>query len=195
MDQWIRVDEDDDVIASLRHVLLCKTHIAADPLTWKWYALALHSAIQGACVCHLVTTTTPMGAVTRKNAAEWANYSEELRSNPEAKSPRTYLMEFPELLKAIRKPNSAGDGRTGSEIQLSDSDLNWLQRFHDEIRNQFTHFEPRAWSLEVSGLPGLASTGCRIISDIAAGGWAFRHKDAAWHCELRSVVGQIVTSD
>jgi len=179
-ERWIRTDEAEDVAGSMRHALRCKEFLAVDDQAWKWFALALHSALQGACVCHLVTTASPVGAVTKRNAAEWLVYFEESRDNPELPNPHTYLMNFPELLKAIRKPQSAGDRSNQQGVALEDRELEWLARFNDQIRNQFVHFEPRGWSIEVPGMPNLAKLIVRLISDIALQGWAFRHQDADW---------------
>jgi hypothetical protein len=41
------------------------------------------------------------------------------------------------------------------------------------------------WSLEVSGIPGIAAVATRIITEIADVGWAFRHQDARWLADMR----------
>ena len=63
---------------------------------------------------------------------------------------------------------------------MSDAELAWLCNFHTGVRNQFVHFEPMGWSLEVSGIPAIAALVARILNDIADAGWAFRYKDRAW---------------
>jgi hypothetical protein len=177
---WIRTDEAEDVAGSIRQALRCMTFTESDGQAWKWVALALHSALQGACVCHLVTTASPVGAVTERNAGEWLEYFEKRRDDPAARPPQTYLLILPDLLKALRKSRSAGDRSNASGVRLSDQELSWLRRFHDEVRNQFVHFEPMGWSLEVSDIPRLAQLIARIIEEILELGWAFRHKDAVW---------------
>ena len=68
-------------------------------------ALALHSALQGACVCHLVTRASPIGVVTARDAEQWMKcFGEESRNDPGARAPATYIMTLPDLLKAVRKP-------------------------------------------------------------------------------------------
>ena len=183
-ENWIRTDESEDVASSLRHAIACLTLTRLDPLAWKWYALSLHAAIQGACVCHLVTTASPVGAVTKQNAEEWLTYFELTRNDSSRQPPTTYLMDLPDLLKAIRKINSAGDGSLGSDIALSDAELNWLQGFHRNIRNEFVHFSPKGWSIEVSGLPDLGRLISRVIGDIYLAGWAFRHMDSDGQHEM-----------
>ena len=184
MDSWIQIDEAEDVAGSLRHAIRCGASVGTDALEWKWFSLALHSALQGACVCHLATTAAPVGAVTRRNAGEWLAFLHS-RDDPDAVPPRTQLMALPDLLKAIRKPNSAGDRSNEKGIPVSDVELEWLGRFHDAVRNQFVHFAPMGWSIEVSGLVPLGTLVARVVADIADVGWAFRHKDSQWLSQLR----------
>ncbi|NBN62251.1 hypothetical protein [Pannonibacter tanglangensis] len=172
---WIEVDEAQDVAASIRHALRSAQFVGEDPYAWKWVVLALHSALQGACVCHLTETASPLGAVKKKNRREWLEYYKLSRSDPTATEPKTHLMTLPELLKECRKLGSAGGPCGSTAIQISDSELEWLTRFHRHIRNQFTHFEPQTWILEVSGIPSIAKLISRIISDIYISGWAFRN--------------------
>lgn len=185
-DNWLETDESDDVAGSVRHALRCRGLVGQDAQAWKWFALALHSAIQGACVCHLVSTASPVGAIYPENAASFLAFFEERRTNPDAKPPEARIMALPDLLKAARKPYSAGDGSNELGILVSDAELEWLRHFHTTLRNQFTHFEPMGWSIEVTGIPEIASLVARIVSDIADAGWAFRHKDAEWKQALKT---------
>lgn len=192
---WITVDEAEDVAASIRHVLRCLPLVSDDEQVWKWVALALHSALQGACVCHLTTTASPVGAVTDKNAREWLDYFDASRTDPKARVPKTELMNLPDLLKAIRKPQSAGNRSNLCGVRVTDPELQWLKRFHSKIRNQFTHFEPIGWSIEVSGIPELGKLAARIIKDISDIGWAFRQKDETWRDELRLNLSRLSHDD
>lgn len=184
-ENWIQTDEAEDVAGSIRHVIRAVQVVGEDPLAWKWVVLALHSALQGACVCHLTTTAAPVGAVTERNAGEWLAYFEDSRTNPNAKPPKTHLMGLPDLLTAVREPHSAGDRSNTAGVAISESELNWLGRFHKDIRNQFVHFEPKGWSIEVSGIPEIAKLVARIIEDILRIGWAFRHQVLAQREEMQ----------
>lgn len=183
-DKWIRTDEAEDVAGSLRHIIRAAKFVGDDPLEWKWVILALHSALAGACICHLTTTAPPVGSVTERNAGEWLQYFEDSRTNPSAKPPKAYLMALPDLLKAVRKPYSAGDNSNAVGVTISDSELSWLRRLHEDIRNQFVHFEPKGWAIEVSGIAGIAKVVARIVSEIMEIGWAFRHLDLEQREEL-----------
>jgi hypothetical protein len=127
-----------------------------------------------------------LGAVTKKNAAEWIDFFERSRTDPGTRAPKTYLMALPDLLKAVRKPHSAGDRRNGAGITINDAELALLRNFNDELRNQFVHFEPMGWSIDIAGIPQLARLIARIIEEILGVGWAFRHQEADQIEELRS---------
>ncbi len=183
---YIRTDEADDVAGSVRHAVKCWDMVGNDEQAWKWLALALHSSLQGACVCHLTTTAQPVGAVTKKNAVEWLTYFEASRTTPGVEPPGTYLLTLPELLKAVRRERSSGNGHENVRVLINDQELGWLKRFHSEIRNQFIHFKPQGWSIDVSGVPGLGRLTGRIIGNILENDWAFRHKSHIWKETFRS---------
>lgn len=194
-ERWVQTDEAEDVASSLRHVLRCRQYVSEDIHICKWIALALHSALQGACVCHLVTTASPVGAITKRNAGEWLAYFEESRDNPDARAPDAHLLTLPDLLKAVRKPLSAGDRSNSAGVHLTDGELEWLRRVHQDVRNQFVHFEPMGWSLEISGLPELGKLIARLIEEMLDIGWAFRHKDDDWKQTLRTNLACLGSSD
>ena len=185
IENWLRIDEVTDVDGSVRHALRCASFVRDDPYTWKWIILALHSALQGACVAHLTTTASPLGAVTKRNAKEWKIYFDQSWEHDATKTPETFLMNLPDLLKSIRKANSVGSGGNAAGIVICDSEFEWLKRIHNELRNQFTHFEPMSWSIELTGLPKLISVMVRIILEIIEAGWGFRHLDSAQIDELK----------
>lgn len=195
MDRWIETNEADDVAASVRHVLRCRQLVSEDVQVWKWIVLALHSAVQGACVCHLVTTAIPVGAVNEKNAGEWIEYFEKSRHDRNAARPKTRILSLPELLKAARKPQSAGDRRNEKGVSLNDEELAWLCDFHNGIRNQFVHFIPRGWAIEISGVPQIGSLIARMIIEMLNIGWAFRHTSEEWRDALRSDLSELYESE
>jgi hypothetical protein len=194
-DAWINTNEVEDVIGSIRHVVRTAHFTQEDHLAYKWVLLALHSALQGACVCHLTTTAHPLGAITQRNAVEWTDFFEKSRTNPGAKRPKTYLMALPELLKAVRKERSAGDQRAESAVAISDEELRLLKHFNDNIRNQFVHFEPMGWSIEITGIASLVELIVRIIEGILDAGWAFRHADDDQRLELQTHLKSLAAID
>jgi len=181
---WISTDEAEDVAGAIRQALRSYRDTETDPQAWKYMLLALHSALQGACTCHLLTTAHPIGAVTDKNAGEWIDYLEKSRTNPAVKHPKTYMLNAVELAKRVRNANSSGDG-CSSAILIAEPEIQWIRRIHDEVRNELVHFSPKGWSIEVSGIPEFAKLVSRIIGEIIAHGWAFRHQSPEWTAKLQ----------
>lgn len=173
-DGWLTTDEAQDVAGSIRHALLCSRYLGRDEQTWKWFLLALHAALQGACVCHLLTTADPIGAVKPRNEAEWLAYFNARPTERPVIPPATELMNLPELLKTVRNQRDPSRAPT---IAITDREVNWLTRIHREIRNQFVHFAPAGWSIDLSGIPDITRLIARIILEILDHGWAFRHLD------------------
>ncbi len=188
---FVETDEAQDVAGSVRHALRCWRFVGDDPHEWKWLILALHGALQGACVCHLVTTATPLGAVQKRNAVEWHKYYDQSLTNPPSTPPRTELMALPDLLKAVRKPNSSGGGLSDKHVSINDTELIWLIAIHREFRNQFVHFSPTGWQFDVSGMPKFAHLVARIIQEILDCSWAFRHLRTQQRVALRQDLVQL----
>lgn len=192
VEKWLRTDEAEDVAASVRHALRCWSALKDDEQIWKWIALALHSSLQGACVCHLVTTFSPIGAVSRENAAEWMEYWRARDADPLAHPPKTYLLNLPGLIRLVRRNDTIGSGQSGVEgIKITKSELKWILKFHNTIRNQFVHFEPQGWAIELSGMPDIAKLVSRLITEILDAGWAFRHKNDDWKTALRASLNDL----
>ena len=147
--------------------------------------------MQGACVCLLLKTAEPLGVVTKRNEKEWIHYFEQGRSDASVPRPSTELMPLPELLKAVRKPNSSGKMPNAKQILITDNELEYLKRIHTEFRNQFTHFQPVGWSIEISGIPEIAKLISRIIKDILDSGGAFIHMNYTERESMRADLQQL----
>lgn len=185
---FISYNGPEDVLCSIRHAIRVSQFLEDDPLAWKWVFLALHSALQGACVCHLTTTAEPIGAVTRRNAREQIDYFQKARTDRHVEPPDTYLMHLPDLLKAVRRPLSAGGPSNDVHILISDTELRWLVNLQ-YLRNQFVHFE--AFTLDVAGIPRFANMTARIVGQIDSAGWGFRHLSVERHDAMRQCLDEL----
>lgn len=190
----ISTDEAQDVAGSVRQAIRSLGDARKDPQAWKWALLALHSALQGACVCHLTTTCPPIGAISKRDTEEWLTYLDASRDDPNLRPPRTRLLELPDLVKRVRKDNSAGGPSAGYQIKISDAELSWIKHLHSEFRNQFTHFAPMGWAIEVSGIPQFGELVARILGDIHLAGYAFRHLDALDKNRLEQDLHRLTTA-
>jgi hypothetical protein len=149
-DDWVRFTEYEDVLASTDLLALVVPTLTKNPSGWKWTILAAHSGLQGALVCAL-QDSTKTNILTNRSARETLSWLQTL----EGDKPVQYLLECPELLRKYRKryPCTAMTAQ-----QLKD-----VKRFHKEFRNNFTHFAPQGWSIEIAGLPRIVGTALDLL--------------------------------
>jgi hypothetical protein len=43
--------------------------------------------------------------------------------------------------------------------------LKQIRRLHQEFRNDFAHFVPKGWSIELAGLPAIIETALKLIEE------------------------------
>ena len=189
-ERTLETSESEDVLGSLRHALACARLIEGDPHAAKWLFLALHSALQGAFICHLVTTAPPIGIISDGDAVKWHKYLRESNriSSPQ---PRTFVLELPKLMSKARIPRSAGDGLNENGISLTDDEFEWIKRLHIEVRNQFVHFSPMGWTILLDGIPDFSRLVARIIREILDHGHGFRHLSQHDRKELRMLLDEL----
>jgi hypothetical protein len=185
---WVTVDEATDVVGSIRHSLRCRKVAHADPLAWKWYIISLHSALQGAIVCHLTTTAAPIGALTDDSHKAWI---EKINSRDFQKNPKIKILELPSLVKKIRKSNAVCGGGQLCQIHVSDKDYQKIEKFHKVLRNQFTHFSPKIWSIEIDFILDHQKPIFPILRSILQWGCAFRHLEHQLRDEMEHLIGQL----
>ncbi len=148
-DNYFRTDEFEDVINSLELVELLSRDVNGHPQRWKWIVIAVHNALQGACIC-LLTNTAGTGALNGKSTERLLERLNE-DWDGDAPWPDEFVAPFGELLKRLPDdleiilPNSleldAGFGLV--------ADMNRLRY----LRNNFLHFSPKSWLIELAGLP------------------------------------------
>lgn len=161
---WHRTDEWLDVASSLDHLALSLSLVGEKPGEWKWAVLACHSALQGILVC-VLSGSDGLGCLDDKSTERVLKWMEESRANPDTKPPRERLAELPILVDRaydLAWMNEFG----GGPIPFDEAVHDLLLKLH-ELRNDFTHFRPSLWSIQIGGLPDVVQAamlfGWRIL--------------------------------
>ncbi|MEM6905670.1 MAG: hypothetical protein AAF568_07225 [Pseudomonadota bacterium] len=139
---------------------------AQEPARWKWVVIGLHNALTGVCVCAL-TQTDGSGVWKSKQEKEFraALYANDVSDTTDADE--VLRDGFVESLKELLK-------RLEIHINLSQEDCwrhgkddreRYLRLLHS-LRNDFTHFRPQAWSIELAGLPTMVAVIIDFIEEI-----------------------------
>lgn len=140
---WLRIDEREDILASLELVSSCSELAKTDLTYWKWIIVGTHSALQGGMAFHLGFGNHFLVA-KQKDAESW------LAANRDGSSYPTMMMDdFLNLYRKIKSNSVYGykfkpRGQQGASVKLLNG-----------FRNEFIHFMPKGWSIEVSGFPSM----------------------------------------
>jgi hypothetical protein len=162
--RFLRTDEQDDAVRSLEWAAQLAQTVSTDRHLWKWIRVALHSAAQGFMVLAL-WDGNGMRALRDKVAAKWLEAHR--RGDP---YPVEKLDEFLNLYAKVKT-------RRGSKsaFQPGTSHDRSLYRLN-EFRNEFTHFTPKGWCLELALLPPIC---CDTLDLVEFLGW--KSGQVLWH--------------
>lgn len=178
---YFEIDEFEDVVGSLRALVSVLGNEVTTPFDVKWAILSAHSALQGACVCFL-TRTDGGGALTKDSEKAHLEYldarSQEAMRNmaggipikiplpPRPKRRMANLRNLASRLPDDLRFSIADDGIWPNAVV--DQHLTLLCRWRDE----FTHYPPQSWSIEIAfALPMLRTTIGKIEAIATHGGY------------------------
>ena len=169
MEIWFRTDEFEEAILSFEKVAESSELIAKDLSRWRWLVISLHNAVQGFMVLALRGTNN-LAILTPKSAAEWLEAYE--NRSPFPKQER--LDSFLNLYKKIKSDRMLmyGHSKKFSPQRTQGRNIKRL----NQLRNEFIHFIPKGWSIEVSGLPQVCIDCLSIIEFL---GW--ESGNIIWH--------------
>ena len=216
MGGFVRFDERQDVLLSLEHCAMSLCHTSQSKGAWKWVVLSLHSAFQGAMVCHL-SGTMQIGALGkgrkgRKGSVErWLEWYErdrrgEIERIPDGIDelgfpktrikdkknypPKSYLAPPLELLNRLCCMDERVE-EAGGVIPISDQQKRSFKEFNDEYRNQFAHFSPRGWGIEIDLIKERMKDVLDIFDLIIEDPYPFRHLECDEKSAMRSKLADI----
>lgn len=170
---WLRTNEIEEFIDVLEHAAWLAGRVGEDVRTWKWLIIALHSALQGACVCALRGhDTAGVSMLTKKSWREvWHWLDVESRKTPGAPKPPERLASLKELFARVRDSDLLPAPHTLCASAGAVADIDKLNR----LRNDFIHFVPHGLSLELSGMPRIVGHAAEAIEHLAVAQPSFWH--------------------
>lgn len=144
--RWLRTDAAEEAISALHAVAKSLNEVHGDLFQWKWALVGLHAALQGFMVLAL-SAGGALPVLREEDAKRWLEAYERREQLPDG----LQLASFLELYKRIKGDDMlrythsqpfTPSGTQGASIKRLNS-----------LRNQFVHFVPMGWSLEVTDLP------------------------------------------
>jgi hypothetical protein len=146
--EYLRTNHWTDAVASLEAAQEFCARITLDEHQWKWALIATHSTVQGFMA---LTLEQGNGLLVLRDdiAAKWLNAHELGKPYPEEK------MDF--FLSLYEKVKSDVVCRFyGSKKFIAESSHDSSMQKLNELRNDYIHFRPKGWSIELAGLPFIA---------------------------------------
>lgn len=204
---YLRTDERVDVLASLSVCQQCLDRIEAEPGLWKWVILSMHNAMQGAMVCHL-SGTAQLGALDKKSATAWlAWHQRDIYGEIERISdgidefgipitriknkidypPKAKLANAKQLFKRLYNNCERVEPSAGGVLKISEAERRSFDQLN-KLRNEFSHFTPKGWSIELSGLPETLEDVLGVMQKIALDPWPFRHLGSVETAKLDEIL-------
>ena len=154
---YLRTDEREDLISSLKLVDLSCQQLAADLQYWKWTLVGVHSSLQAAMVFHL-SFGNDLLVARPKDAERWLE-----AYHGDEDYPDMHMDYFMDLYSKTKSEEVLGFRITIDEHQ-DDSVRRLLN-----LRNDFIHFMPKGWSIQLAGLPRICLDALDVVSRIAQG--------------------------
>jgi hypothetical protein len=149
---WVRFDEYEDVLASTDLLAMIAPNLRRYPSNWKWMILAAQNGLQGALVC-AIQDTSGTSILEERSATKVLRYLETGMGD----MPQERMADFMTLFRKYRKMYPC----SGTIQQLKQ-----IRRLHQEFRNNFAHFVPKGWSIELAGLPRIIETAVKLIEEV-----------------------------
>jgi hypothetical protein len=151
---WLRTDETNEAIKSLHKTHQFVLQIHEDAYNWKWVMIALHNSTQAFMVLALKGTASFNVCKNKKK------FLDAMLSGDDY--PDLRMENFIYLYKYIKSEDRMKIG-IGSKNFLASMETDYAMKTLNEIRNNFIHFVPSHWSLEISILPGLCKSVLCVI--------------------------------
>ncbi|OAN90691.1 hypothetical protein [Sulfitobacter geojensis] len=184
MSNFINTDEQLDVLVSLQELNRQLNRVCEDATAWKWVIVSLGSALNGALTCHL-SGTMQVGALEMKVARKTIAALQHDGTEP---VPSPFLAKPKDLLS--RAMSDERIERTCDALAVTDRQKQSFGLVF-KWRNQFLHFSPQGWSIEVSGLPEMIRDCIAILKKIEIDGWSFRRLKSVEREQLKDLFVEI----
>lgn len=144
--KYLQTNEYLECLESLKFISQIIEKLKNEPYYWKWTIISFHNAIQSVLIMSLKGSN---GLLTLKEKSEkaWLKaYNEGLPP-----SEKLELDTFLNLYKKIKSTEHLCFSHSKKYSPPGDQD--WAMKKLNALRNDFIHFGPKFWYIEISGLP------------------------------------------
>lgn len=163
--RWARFSEETNALDYLAKTYFFIQEARKDVNAWKWVILCVHSALYGFAVCALKGTNP--ANVTNKQG---------------------WLINFPEAIKRCQDPKWMRMTVASKFLQLTPEQDQSINRLQKEFRNNFEHYVPKLWAIEVSGMPKIISHNLEAVRFLALESGNYAHFNQSQIIKIKSLI-------
>jgi len=142
--KWLRITTEENAIDYLEKA--ADFIQGSDKFRWKWVAISLHAALYAFAICALYGTNPDCVLSERKKRTMGRN-----------------LISFKEALGRCQQSSHMLFWVQSKVLTLSSDEIWAIDKLSQTLRNNFEHYQPKSWSIEVSGMPLIVKHVCRVI--------------------------------
>lgn len=147
-EKWLITDSFVETASALETLADELQRVITDPYRWKWAILALHSGLQGMMVLAL-QSSHGLHVLRPKDTARWLEAHEK-------GGPYPADLKLDDFLRLYKKIKSDMMLIYGHSLKFQPTGTQGGSvKFLNRLRNQFVHFTPMVWELELEGLPAI----------------------------------------
>lgn len=156
---YLRTDEEFEAANAMQMAAQFASGLETDIHLWRWVVIALHNAAQGVMVLSL-RHGNGLLALSAESYSEWMAAYEKDETPPPEK-----LDSYLNLYKKVKHQEIGQIGGNARFVPYG-SEGRDIKRLN-KLRNEFIHFTPKSWSLEINGLPRICLSTAKLISFLA----------------------------
>lgn len=170
--KWLEFSEEINALDDLEKAYFFIQKIRQDKKAWKWVILCVYSAMYGFAICALKGTNPDRVIVkTRKGDR---------------------LINFGEAIDKCQDPLSMKMTVISKHLQLNDEQKYSIKKISEEFRNNFVHYIPKSWRIEVSGMPAIVKDCLEVIGFLALDTGNYTHLTKNQQRKVKSLIYQSV---
>ena len=171
-DGWLSTNESVETVSDFEMLAEQLNRVTNDRHRWKWAIIALHSGLQGLMV--LALRGSAGFNVLRESHKRRLKDRRKRDENEIPRQRDSKLVDFLELYRRIkgRRMLMYTDSRKFVPNGTQGRSIKMLNR----LRNDFIHFTPKVWGLDLGGLPEIALD-CLEIAEFLA----WESGNVLWH--------------
>ena len=169
--KWLRFTAETNALDFLERAGEFIQQTESDIKAWKWVVLALHGALYGF-------------AISACRSTDYENIIRRTKKGVER------LISLDDALRICQDGEWMGTLYGGKSLELSDSQKDSIRMLKKSLRNNFEHYVPKGWSIEIHGLPRIAMDVLDVIRFLSVETFRYQHLNQSQRRRIKSIIYQ-----